>query len=86
MSKHRASIAEQGFVPLMPSSSTFAFGALAALALLASHDGARLSLAFEDRADPNPRQFALAAKAAGMGLQLVISWTERDLRKMSLTR
>ena len=70
----------------MLSPNTFAFGALAALVLLASHDGARLSLAFEDRADPNPRPFALAARAAGLGLQLVISWTERDAHKLSLAR
>jgi hypothetical protein len=73
-------------MPPMLSPNTFAFGALAALALLASHDGARLSLAFEDRADPNPRQFALAAKAAGLGVQLVISWTAGDTRKLSLMR
>lgn len=37
----------------------------------------RLTLAFEDAADPNPRRFAMTAEIAGRCAGLVISWSER---------
>jgi hypothetical protein len=35
----------------------------------------QMHLAFEDRGDPRPRQFAMSAEIAGRALALVISWT-----------
>lgn len=37
----------------------------------------RLTLAFEDAHDPNPRRFAVTAEIAGRCAGLVISWSER---------
>ena len=35
----------------------------------------QLHLAFEDRDDPRPRQFALSGQIMGMALGLVVSWS-----------
>ena len=52
---------------------------LGALALVAVSGGksAQLKLAMEDRADLNPRQVSLGAELAGLGLGIVVSWSER---------
>ncbi len=55
--------------------------ALAALGLLAIagtaiEREAKLTLAFEDRGDPNPRQMSLGMKIAGVVVALAVSWTE----------
>ena len=51
--------------------------AMLALVMLLLAAGPRLQLAFEDRGDPRPRQFAVSADVAGRGLALVISWSKR---------
>ena len=52
---------------------------LAVVALIAVSNGTRgqLKLAFEDRADPNPRQIELGIELAGLCLGIVVSWSER---------
>lgn len=52
---------------------------LAGLAIVAvsNSGGARLKLALEDRADPNPHQVSLGVELAGLCLGIVISWSER---------
>ena len=51
---------------------------LAGLALIAFSNGggAQLKLAFENRADPNPRQVSMGVELAGLCLGVVISWSE----------
>ncbi len=51
--------------------------AMLALVVLVLAGGPRLHLAFEDRGDPRPGQFALSADVAGLGMALVISWSKR---------
>jgi hypothetical protein len=53
------------------------FVMLAALALIAvsNNGGARLKLAMEDRADPNPRQISLGVELAGLCLGVIVSWS-----------
>ena len=51
--------------------------AVAALIAVSSGMRAQLTLAFENRADPNPRQVALGVELAGLCLGIVISWSER---------
>ena len=48
-----------------------------ALAAFSNGGGAQLKLAFENRADPNPRQVAMGVELAGRCLGVVISWSER---------
>lgn len=52
---------------------------LAGLALIAfsNSGGAQLKLAFENRADLNPRQVSMGIELAGLCLGVVISWSER---------
>lgn len=52
------------------------FGALLLL-IAAGSDGTRLTIALEDRADPNPRQVSVAVELAGIALGIVVSWTQR---------
>lgn len=47
--------------------------ALLVAALIAAEP--RLTLAFEDRGDPNPHRFALTGEVMGKVLGLVISWS-----------
>ena len=51
---------------------------LAGLAVIAfsNGSGAQLKLAFENRADPNPRQVSMGVELAGLCLGVVISWSE----------
>jgi hypothetical protein len=51
-------------------------GALAFIAV-ANSGGAQLNLAFEDRADLNPRQMSLAMNVAGLAIGFAVSWTDR---------
>lgn len=51
--------------------------AFAALIAVSNGSGSQLKLAFEDRADPNPRQIALGVELAGLCLGVVVSWSER---------
>ena len=56
-------------------------GVAALLLLMVAWDGeAKLNLAFEDRADPNPRQMQIAAEVAGLCLGLLVSWTSEASR------
>jgi predicted protein tyrosine phosphatase len=55
-------------------SVAFGVAALLALAAIGERD-LRLTLAFEHRADPNPRQIEIAADLAGLGLALLLSWS-----------
>jgi len=54
--------------------------ALAASIAAAAAAGPQLRLAFEDRGDPRPHQFALRAEIAGLGAGLIISWSARGAR------
>ena len=45
--------------------------------------GAQLTLAFEDRFDPSPRQVKLGMEIAGLALGVAISWT-RDRPTLAL--
>lgn len=60
-------------------SSRLFSAAIVGLALVAvsNSGGARLKLALEDRADPNPHQVSLGVELAGLCLGVVISWSER---------
>lgn len=58
--------------------NSLALAAFAALTVMLSGLGApRLHLAFEDRGDPRPRQFALTGQIAGTCAGLIISWSQR---------
>lgn len=63
----------------MPRRNRVLTVALAGLALVAfsNSGGAQLKLAFENRADPNPRQVSMGVELAGLCLGVVISWSER---------
>lgn len=52
-------------------------GVGAMLLLAAGSNGTRLTIALEDRADPNPRQVSVAVELAGLALGVVVSWTQR---------
>lgn len=54
--------------------------ALAAAIAATTAEGPQLRLAFEDRDDPRPQQFALTARIAGLGAGLIISWSARGAR------
>ncbi len=51
--------------------------AVAALIAVSGGTSGQVKLAFENRADPNPRQVSLGVELAGLCLGIVISWSER---------
>lgn len=48
-----------------------------AIVAVSNSGGAKLKLALEDRADPNPHLVSLGVELAGLRLGVVISWSER---------